>query len=58
MKTYDEMIKYFKGVQAQHEAFTQLGYKNTSGDTKSIIKTYNFVIEKLEEWKKESQKGK
>ena len=43
-----EMIDYFKGVKAQHEGATQAGMNNPHSE--AIIKTYDFVINKLKEW--------
>ena len=51
MKTTQDKIDYFKGVKAQHEAFGKVDYKNSHRE--SIIRTYDFVIGKLEEWKKQ-----
>jgi hypothetical protein len=50
-----EMIDYFKGVQAQHIAMEENGMKIHNGDAQSIIKTYGFVIKKLEEWEQEEE---
>ena len=58
MKTYKEMIDYFKGVKAQHESMEQVGMEIHNGDAQSIIKTYSFVIKKLEEWDTITQIGK
>lgn len=46
----EEMIKYFKGVKSQHEALSKSGFTNPNSE--AIIKTYDFVISKLEEWSK------
>ena len=43
-----EAIAYFKGVQAQHIGATQAGMKNPNSEV--IIKIYDFVIKKLQEW--------
>lgn len=43
-----EMIDYFKGVQAQHKGAILAGMTNPNSE--AIIKTYDFVIGKLQEW--------
>ena len=52
MMELKEMIDYFKGVQAQHLAMEEAGMSIHNGDAQSIIKTYGFVIQKLNEWAK------
>lgn len=44
-----EMIDYFTGVKSQHEAMVLSGMYNPNAQV--MIKTYVFVINKLEEWK-------
>lgn len=53
---YEKMIQFFKTVKSQHEYALRKGHINVSGhDPKSLVFAYDFVIEKLNQWKTEEK---
>ena len=55
MKSTIDMISYFKGVKYSHQAILDSKFINDDEQinrAKIIIKTYDFVIQKLREWDK------